>query len=87
MLGVARHTPILSMKRGHGFLPGLAHVTPRLKRAKARRDMAEGLRPPPIPLSTAAIGRLLSRMPVIIRSHEGSPDIMREDAGWGMEKV
>ena len=58
----ARHTPC------HGFLPGLAHVTLRVKRAKARRDMAEGLRPPPIPLSTAAIGRLPSRMPVIIRS-------------------
>jgi hypothetical protein len=31
------------------------------------------LRPPWIPLSKAAIGRPLSRMPVIIRSHESSP--------------
>jgi hypothetical protein len=42
------------------------------KRAKARRDMAEGLRPPRAPLPLAAIGRPLSRMPVIIRSHESS---------------
>ena len=34
--------------------------------------MAKGLRPRWIPLSKAAIGRLPSRMPVIIRSHESS---------------
>jgi hypothetical protein len=62
MLGVARHTPC------HGFLPGLAHGALFSEHAKARRDMAEGLRPPRIPLSKAAIGRPLSRMPVYTRS-------------------
>jgi hypothetical protein len=34
--------------------------------------MAEGLRPPQVTEPETAIGRLPSRMPVIIRSHEGS---------------
>jgi hypothetical protein len=34
--------------------------------------MAEGLRPPWVTEPKAAIGRPLSRMPVIIRSHESS---------------
>jgi hypothetical protein len=45
--------------------------------------MAKGLRPPTIPLSPAAIGRLLSRMPVIIRSHEGSAVKISEVWGGG----
>jgi hypothetical protein len=78
MLGVARHTPC------HGFLPGLAHGALFSKRAKARRDMAEGLRPPWIPLSKTAIGRLLSRMPVIIRSHESSGASMAQETAAGI---
>jgi hypothetical protein len=49
--------------------------------------MAEGLRPPQVTEPEAAIGRPLSRMPVIIRSHESSGASMMEDAGWRMECV
>jgi hypothetical protein len=47
--------------------------------------MAKGLRPPGTPLLPAAIGRLPSRMPVIIRSHEGSGVSMMEDVRGRME--
>ena len=49
--------------------------------------MAEGLRPPRVTEPEAAIGRPLSRMPVIIRSHESSGASMMEDVGRGMECV
>jgi hypothetical protein len=39
------------------------------------------------PLPRAAIGRLLSRMPVIIRSHEGSADKITVYWGWGIKIV
>ena len=47
--------------------------------------MAKGLRPRPAPLLSAAIGRLLSRMPVIIRSHESSGAIVHEVLGVGIK--
>ena len=53
------------------------------KRAKAGGDTAEGLRPRMTPLSCAAIGRLPSRMPVIIRSHEGSGENVTRLLGVG----
>jgi hypothetical protein len=45
------------------------------------------LRPPKTPLPSAAIGRLLSRMPVIIRSHESSGTSMRENSGQWIKTV
>ncbi len=81
LLGVARHTP------RHGFLPGLAHVTLCSSVRRPGGTWLRELRPPTIPLPPAAIGRPLSRMPVIIRSHESSPASMVEDVGRGMEFV
>ena len=49
--------------------------------------MAEGLRPRAAPLLSAAIGRPLSRMPVIIRSHESSGASMRAVCGAGIKIV
>ena len=49
--------------------------------------MAKGLRPPQVTEPKAAIGRLPSRTPVIIRSHEGSAGIMREEWGAGIKWV
>ena len=46
--------------------------------------MAKGLRPQWIPLPKAAIGRLPSRIPVIIRSHESSGAIVHEVLGVGI---
>jgi hypothetical protein len=45
--------------------------------------MAKGLRPLWVTEPKAAIGRLLSRMPVIIRSHEGSGDKITDGLGVG----
>ena len=59
------------MKNGTAFCPGW-RTGPLVQSAKARRDMAEGLRPQRVTEPEAAIGRTPSRMPVIIRSHEGS---------------
>jgi hypothetical protein len=42
LMGVARHAPC------NGFLSWLAHWALSLKRAKARGNMAEGLRPRPV---------------------------------------
>jgi hypothetical protein len=49
--------------------------------------MAKGLCPLRVTEPKAAIGRPPSRMPVIIRSHEGSGVSMMEDVGWWMEYV
>ena len=64
--------------------PAAAFCPGRRSRVGAGGNMAEGLCPPEEP-PPAAIGRLPSRMPVIIRSHEGSAGIMGEDAGAWME--
>jgi hypothetical protein len=78
---VARHTPC------HGFLPGLAHVTLCSSVRRPGGTWLRELRPPQVTEPNAAIGRPLSRMPVIIRSHESSPASMREDVRRGMEFV
>ncbi len=81
LLGVARHTPC------NGFLPGLAHVTPCSSVRRPGGTWLRELRPPQVTEPKAAIGRPLSRMPVIIRSHESSGISMMEDVGRGMEFV
>ena len=80
---VARHTPTLGMKNCTAFCPG-RRMGRSFGRAKAGGNMAEGLRPPEEP-PPAAIGRLPSRMPVIIRSHEGSACIMGQERRAWME--
>ena len=45
--------------------------------------MAEGSAQSRLTIAGTAIGRPLSRMPVIIRSHESSGVSMREDGGGG----
>ena len=85
---VARHTPPLSMKNGMAFFARAGARGAPFESAAGPggtwlRDSAQSR----LTIAGTAIGRPLSRMPVIIRSHESSGVSMMEDAGWGMEYV